>query len=277
MAGPGGHRERHVDTVDLQCWKSEKLVEQTCDQSSGTATPRQGSALPSGGGAISTLALGGCASSPLTRIPDEEGDLEAAGHVELSENAADMRLDSGNGEEKLDGDIGVRLPLADRDGHFKLARSQCAASFFWAIWRRSVESWTKSTSCRVTEGERIIWPLTTLRMASTSSVGSLSFITYPAAPARNDSVTSSLRSNVVSMMTSGDCRAFLISWVARIPFIRGMRMSMRTTSTFAVPGFHDLRSVVVDGEERHPVGRRQHSGEGGSHVRIVIHDRDHYR
>ncbi|SCE47859.1 hypothetical protein GA0115252_152712 [Streptomyces sp. DfronAA-171] len=89
-----------------------------------------------------------------------------------------------------------------------------------------------SSSRRVTLGASIASPLATTRIACTSSCAGASLSRKPLAPARSASTTYSSRSKVVSTNTlTGPSRSGpVICRVASTPSIRGMRMSMSTTS-----------------------------------------------
>ncbi len=89
-----------------------------------------------------------------------------------------------------------------------------------------------SSSRRVIDGASIAAPSATTRIACTSSSAGTSFSRKPLAPARSASTTYSSRSKVVSTSTlAGPSRPGpAIRRVASTPSIRGIRMSISTTS-----------------------------------------------
>ncbi|CAM5292462.1 hypothetical protein SGRI78S_00364 [Streptomyces griseus subsp. griseus] len=81
-------------------------------------------------------------------------------------------------------------------------------------------------------GASIASPAATTLIACTSSAAGASFSRKPLAPARNASTTYSSRSKVVSTSTfAGPSFPGPVIWrVASTPSIRGIRMSISTTS-----------------------------------------------
>jgi len=90
----------------------------------------------------------------------------------------------------------------------------------------------RSSSRLVTEGASSASPAVTTRMPAMMSAGGASLSRNPLAPAESAPTTYSSRSNVVSTITLGPAAdpAPQMRRVASTPSIRGMRMSMRTTS-----------------------------------------------
>ena len=85
---------------------------------------------------------------------------------------------------------------------------------------------------RVIEGSMSASPWATTRTAEAISSGSASLSKKPLAPAAKASYTYSSRSNVVRMSTCtfSSAASSRMARVASMPFIRGIRMSMSTTS-----------------------------------------------
>jgi hypothetical protein len=90
----------------------------------------------------------------------------------------------------------------------------------------------RSSSRRVTDGASRASPLATTRIASTRSSGGTSLSRNPLAPARRADTTCSSRSKVMRISTRAGSPVSTPAsrLVASIPSMRGMRMSISTTS-----------------------------------------------
>lgn len=100
----------------------------------------------------------------------------------------------------------------------------------------------RSSSRRVVDGATTASPLCTARIAVSSSDGGTSLSMKPLAPALSPEKAYSSRSNVVRMSTLGGSGSAQMRRVASTPSSRGMRTSIRTTST-AVPRRFSIASA----------------------------------
>ena len=111
------------------------------------------------------------------------------------------------------------------------SRASCAISS-WRVRRRSRSSASVSSSITVgvTSGESTPPPVTAWRTACRISSPSLSFSTYPDAPATSISRTARWSSEPVRATMPSDGKRIFSARVASMPSISGIRTSISTTS-----------------------------------------------